>query len=162
MYFFFFFFFSLLFFFLSIFSMFVNNNIKTHLKEFASHRARRWYYHATTFLVSRFRAARSLATRESLQFGRGSRRFLVTGRPLTSRPRLDQRRAEKKVKRERYGTWTKRSVEFPPRVRSPAYPCTRMPRPSSDRELLPTRCETTVRTRWTCENKENEQMWYKL
>lgn len=98
---------SLLFFFFFLFFIFLLT-FSTHLRQFASHRARRWYYHATTFLVSRFRVARPLATRDSCNLAE-TIAVSLTGR-LTSRPR-DQRRIEE-VKRERYGRKRRNQWDF--------------------------------------------------
>lgn len=100
-----------IFFFLCIIFLFVIYcwRFSTHLKEFASHRARRWYYHATTFLVSRFWAARPLATLGFLQFGAETIAVFSNRSPNVS---TTWPWKVVKVKRERHGRKRRNQWDF--------------------------------------------------
>lgn len=139
---------------LSFFSFFLCLNSATHLKEFVSHRAQRWYYHAKT--CPDFSSRETTRHSEFLQFGRDNGRF--SNGSTNARPR-DQKGREGKT-RERYGRKWRNERNFHRDTITDVSRVPRGPRPSSDRADT---FRLTVRrryyTRSTCGNREEKKPW---
>lgn len=128
------------FFFFILFFLFVIRcwRFSTHLKEFASHRARRWYYHATTFPDFEPRDHSPLLG--FLQFGAETIAVFSNRSPNVS---TTWPWKVVKVKRERHGRKRRNRWDF---QRSLAYHEFRRATflLSDRREFYPTHCKTAM------------------